>query len=134
MAETLKGNTGDPPYAQFEVCKKKGINCQYVDNVNGLCIWERCLYDESPPTTLLWYYECVICKEIDCADPRELKVPFCKVCVGRMNAVEALPVNCRWCGKSIDSPPSWMFSGLCESCLGKIREAAACAHCGRHIP
>ena len=130
MAQELTGSTGNGPYIQFENCNKNGVTCKYKD-VSGKCIWESCIYDERPENTVLWFYECVICKETDCVDPKEMKVHFCKMCISRMQAVEALPVSCRWCGESIDSPPSWMFSGLCEKCLGKIQQAAYCGHCGR---
>jgi len=115
MSEELKGSSGDPPYAQFDSCIHPDIDCKYKD-VQGLCIWEHCLYDEQPNTNLLWYYKCIICGETDAADPKELKVPFCKKCVERFQAKETLPVECWVCHKTIDRPPEMPFSGMCDEC------------------
>ena len=118
----LRGDTSSAPYPQFEMCKyadSDSISCKYRDAA-GRCVFENCVYDGLPKTGLLHYFECVICKEIDCIDTREMKVHFCHTCIERMQAAEVLPVTCKACGESIESPTDWIFSGLCQSCLNNL--------------
>lgn len=125
-ANELSGDT-NPPYVQFEKCRhamdsdaEDKFVCKYLDN-NGYCIHETCVYDNTkPPRTRLWYYTCLICKREDTARPEELRAPFCHKCVERMQEVEQLPHNCRICGKAINQPAKWMFSGICDECTNNI--------------
>jgi hypothetical protein len=118
----VNGNT-EGPFEQFEICTYD-TNCKFKD-VNGRCIFEICIIQHTvPPLTLLWYFECVICKTVDCIRPNDMKMHVCSSCISRMHAAEALPINCRWCGRKITKPPSWMFSGLCPVCLDRLYQAA----------
>jgi hypothetical protein len=136
IQKELSGNDKEGPFEQFEMCphyKKSGsqdsqdtiyFDCKYRDT-NGRCIFETCLFDNiAPPTTVLWYFQCIFCKRIDSIKPQEMKIHLCSTCIKRIQEVEALPVTCRWCGATITSPPSWPFSGLCEECLDSIKAAA----------
>lgn len=119
-ATTVEGNI-EPPYEQFEMCCHDDFECKYKDN-NGRCIFETCRYDNiTPPRTLLWYYTCLICKRPDTAKVEELRAPFCHSCIERMQKVEELPHSCRYCGKSINQPANWMFSGICDECDSIIK-------------
>lgn len=130
VEDQTSGVLSEGPFTQFEQCTYD-IECRFKDT-QGLCIFEACIMQHTlPPQTILWYFECIYCKKIDCIKPSSMKIHLCATCIQRIQAVEALPVKCRWCGASINTPPSWMFSGLCETCLGKIKAAAFCAHCGR---
>jgi hypothetical protein len=131
---TLEDNTiqevsGDTsgPYEQFVTCTHiNDFLCKYKDVQTNKCIFETCLIDSNiiPPMNLLWTFECVFCKQKDSIRPIEMKIHLCKTCIKRIQAVEALPITCRWCGQTITQPPSWPFSGLCETCLDAIRKAA----------
>lgn len=114
------------PYIQFEQCPHaQEFTCKYID-INGNCSFETCQIDNiDPPRVQLWYFECLICKRTDTAKPAELRAPFCHSCVERMQKVEQLPHNCRYCGASINSPAQWMFSGICDDCDNTIKELLA---------
>ena len=124
--KTVEGDT-EGPFVQFEKCRhaqdsdaEDKFQCKYMDN-NGYCIHETCVYDnDRPPRVRLWYYTCLICLRPDTARPEELRAPFCHSCVQRLQQVEQLPHNCRICGKSINQPAQWMFSGICDECTGAI--------------
>ena len=119
----VQGGVPEGPFIQFEVCTYD-TSCKYKDT-DGVCIFEICVVQHNiPPTVMLWYFECIVCKTIDCIKPNHMKAHICSRCIGRMQAAEALPIDCRWCGTSITSPPSWMFSGLCPDCLGRLKKAA----------
>lgn len=119
-ATMVEGDT-QPPYDQFENCVHTDFECKYKDNY-GKCIFETCQFDNIiAPRVLLWYFTCLICKRPDTAKVEELRAPFCHKCVERMNAAEQLPHNCRYCGKSINQPAAWMFSGICDECDSIIK-------------
>ena len=125
----LKGTT-EGPFIQFEECTYDKL-CKFRD-VNGKCIFETCIVQNTmPPTTLLWYFNCIICKNVDSIRPDRMKIHACKSCIDRMNDAEVLPFECRFCGATVNSPSPWMFSKLCPSCIGRIHAAAFCGHCGR---
>jgi len=118
------GGSKEGPFNQFALCHYTENSCKYKD-VNGYCIFENCVVDgTNPPAVLLHYYECIICKNVDCCTPMDLKAHICTHCLERIQAAEVLPHTCRWCGASVDTPPTWMFSGLCEECLGRLKRAA----------
>lgn len=123
----MTGDTGAAPYPQFEVCKHPNTDCKHKD-VAGRCIFENCLYDEAPNTAKLHFFKCVICGEVSAIDPREKKVHFCELCIQRMNDAEVLPVKCKACGKPIETPTNWIFSGLCQSCLNNLYDLAQPEH------
>ena len=117
----LKGDT-EGPFIQFIDCPHKDeFKCKFIDNF-GKCSFETCVVDNIiPPRVVLWYYRCLICNREDTALPAELRAPFCHSCVARMRKVEELPHKCRDCGKSVNQPPAWMFSGICDSCDNIIK-------------
>lgn len=125
---TIQEVTGDTtgPYEQFVTCTHlNDYDCKFKDVATNKCIFETCMIDNIlPPLALMWTFECVFCKRKTSINPRERKIALCEKCISRIQAVEALPVTCRWCGQTITTPPSWPFSGLCEDCLAAIKAAA----------
>ncbi len=116
------GETKEGPFFQFEECPHKDFNCKFRD-IAGNCIWETCVVDNvNPPQVELWYFKCAICGLEDAVKPQEMRVPFCRSCLKRMNNVEKLPHTCRYCGKTINSPAAFMFSGICDECDNTIKE------------
>lgn len=117
----MAGDT-EGPFIQFEDCRHaKDFECKFKD-INGKCIYETCVMDnDKPPRTSLWYFRCLICKREDSINPDEMRAPFCHSCIERMNKVEELPHTCRYCGKTINSPAQFMFSGICDECDSYIK-------------
>jgi hypothetical protein len=120
--KTISGDT-EGPFIQFEDCPHKNeYLCKFIDN-NGKCSFETCVIDNiEPPRVLIWYYTCLICNRQDSAKPEELRAPFCHSCVSRMQKVEVLPHSCRYCGKTVNNPPAFMFSGICDDCDNILKE------------
>ena len=135
----MEGDTGAAPYPQFEMCKHPTADCKHKD-IAGRCIFENCKYDGMPQTAKLHFFKCIICGEVDCIDPKEMKAHFCQSCIKRMQKAEVLPVACKACGKLIESPTNWIFSGLCQECLNNLYDLAQpehhsklerCYHCSK---
>jgi hypothetical protein len=123
MADEMKGTTGEGPYTQFSACSRGKTNCRYLDAV-GKCIWENCFFDTAPATTLVWYFTCIVCGEVDAEDPAEYNAPVCKFCKARMLKAEKLPFVCIGCGRTIATPSKAMFSSICDECWDLIFKAA----------
>ena len=123
----VKGDTpDDKPYEQFEMCRHKegtegGFKCKYIDN-SGRCTHEYCLQDYDPPKVSIWYFKCLICGREDTCDPKEQRAPFCRKCIERMNKAGWLPHHCSVCGRSINGPTKFMFSGMCDDCANALSE------------
>lgn len=121
----VHGST-EGPFEQFIPCiYGESSKCKYKDT-NGYCIFEHCLIENRtlPPAMMIWYFECIICKTVDAIKPNEMKAHVCATCIQRMQAVEVLPFNCRWCGRTVNEPPPWMFSGICPVCDSRLKRAA----------
>ena len=128
----LKGST-EGPYLQFDKCTKD-INCVYR-NHTGYCGHETCIIGndggELATSTQAFYFQCELCKKVDCAPLHQIKIRICRDCLAKIHASEVLPFTCQWCGSSQGHRSSIMFSQLCDTCIGKMRAAAYCGHCGR---
>jgi hypothetical protein len=107
---------------QFEKCKVQGgRECRYCDT-NGRCIFETCIADnEYPPQTLLWYFECIACKEIDSVKPRNMKIHFCRNCIKQLQTAQVLPFKCIFCGSSQAHRGQGFGNQICDSCVQKLK-------------
>lgn len=114
-------DTEEKDLDQFEKCKvKDGELCKYCDT-NDRCIFETCIVDnEYPPQTLLWYFECIACKEIDSIKPRNMKIHFCKNCIEQLQTAQVLPFTCILCGKSQASRGKGFGNQICDECISKL--------------
>ena len=106
---------------QFENCKVQGgRECKYCDT-NGRCIFETCIVDnEYPPQTLLWYFECIACKEIDSIKPRNMKIHFCRNCIKQLQTAQVLPFRCILCGSSQAHRCKGFGNQICDTCVSKL--------------
>ena len=125
MAEQLTGDTGAPPYPQFEKCPHlKEYECKYIQ-LDGNCIFEHCIYEkkDEPKEALLHFSSCVFCHKAFAREPRANKIHICETCIQRINGLEVLPMKCRACGKTINKPElDYIFLGLCRNCVDNWRD------------
>lgn len=118
----------EKPLVQFEDCCKPNENCKYKDT-NGKCIFETCVVDnELPPTTLLWYFECIACKEVDCIKPHEMKIHFCKGCIEQLQTAQHLPFTCIICGSTQANRSKGFGNQICDKCLAALKQAIDWRH------
>lgn len=147
MESEIVGEGQNEEKVQFERCKYKDANekskhaeggdgkCKYMDT-RGYCIFENCLYDqeETPPTVEYWWFECIVCKQPDIINPKNMKIHWCHSCIRRANEAEVLPFTCRYCGSQQNHPSQWMFSRVCDDCIDKLYwphcdNYEKCKHC-----
>lgn len=121
---------------QFEQCQKEKdggeSHCKFKDT-NGRCIFETCIVEnELPPTTLLWYFECIACCEVDTVKPEEMKIHFCKGCIEQLQTAQKLPFSCILCGKSQGSRGKGFGNQICDECVSKLAGYIAKYGTGAH--
>ena len=114
-------DTEEKNLEQFEKCRVQGgRECKYCDT-NGRCIFETCIVDnEYPPQTLLWYFECIACKEIDSIKPRNMKIHFCRNCIKQLQTAQVLPFRCILCGSSQAHRCKGFGNQICDTCVSKL--------------
>ena len=119
---------------QFEQCQKgEDSHCKFKDT-NGRCIFETCIVEnELPPTTLLWYFECIACCEVDTVKPEEMKIHFCRGCIEQLQKAQKLPFTCILCGSSQGSRGKGFGNQICDKCISKLagymKKYGTGAHC-----
>ena len=131
---TDRSHDGNEKLVQFEDCIKEAngekSDCKFKD-INGKCIFETCIVEnELPPTQILWYYECIACKNVDCINPNEMKIHLCHQCIERLQRSEVLPFTCIICGQSQATPAQGWSTPICDTCLRKLNNSVHCKHCG----
>ena len=130
MANELMGDTGNPPYQQFEICPHSDIDCRYR-GMDNHCVYEHCVYDtkDTPKTNFLLFTFCKFCNEPFARDVKEMKIYVCDECLSRIQAVEDMTVaKCRACGNDIGTPTNWPMSGLCQQCIDNLADLAKSEH------
>lgn len=116
---------------QFEECKVQD-NCVFKDT-NGRCIFETCLVqNELPPATLLWFFECIACKEIGSIKPNEMRIHFCQNCIDQLQKAQVLPFSCILCGKSQGNRGKGFGNQICNTCIDKLSGYMAKYGTGAH--
>ena len=125
-----ESSTEEKNLDQFEKCTIKGNEkCKYRDT-NGRCIFETCIMDnEYPPQTLLWFFECIACKEIDSIKPREMKIHFCRNCIQQLQTAQVLPFTCIICGSSQGHRGKGFGNQICDSCISRLSQYINKWHC-----
>ena len=127
-------NNEEKELVQFEQCQKgEDSHCKFKDT-NGRCIFETCIVEnELPPTTLLWYFECIACCEVDTIKPEEMKIHFCKGCIEQLQKAQKLPFTCILCGSSQESRGKGFGNQICDTCISKLagymKKYGTGAHC-----
>lgn len=127
-------NNEEKELVQFEQCQKgEDSHCKFKDT-NGRCIFETCIVEnELPPTTLLWYFECIACCEVDTIKPEEMKIHFCKGCIEQLQKAQKLPFTCILCGSSQGSRGKGFGNQICDTCISKLagymKKYGTGAHC-----
>jgi hypothetical protein len=127
-------NNEEKELVQFEQCQKgEDSHCRFKDT-NGRCIFETCIVEnELPPTTLLWYFECIACCEVDTIKPEEMKIHFCKGCIEQLQKAQKLPFTCILCGSSQGSRGKGFGNQICDTCISKLagymKKYGTGAHC-----
>ena len=127
-------NNEEKELVQFEQCQKgENSHCRFKDT-NGRCIFETCIVEnELPPTTLLWYFECIACCEVDTIKPEEMKIHFCKGCIEQLQKAQKLPFTCILCGSSQGSRGKGFGNQICDTCISKLagymKKYGTGAHC-----
>ena len=127
-------NNEEKELVQFEQCQKgEDSHCRFKDT-NGRCIFETCIVEnELPPATLLWYFECIACCEVDTIKPEEMKIHFCKGCIEQLQKAQKLPFTCILCGSSQGSRGKGFGNQICDTCIGKLagymKKYGTGAHC-----
>ena len=118
---------------QFEQCQKgEESHCKFKDT-NGRCIFETCIVEnELPPTTLLWYFECIACCEVDTVKPEEMKIHFCRGCIEQLQKAQKLPFTCILCGSSQGSRGKGFGNQICDKCISKLSGYMAKYGTGAH--
>lgn len=118
---------------QFEQCQKgEESHCRFKDT-NGRCIFETCIVEnELPPTTLLWYFECIACCEVDTVKPEEMKIHFCRGCIEQLQKAQKLPFTCILCGSSQGSRGKGFGNQICDKCISKLSGYMAKYGTGAH--
>jgi len=125
-------NTVVGPFGQFDQCSYD-VECNYRDAVSGNCIFETCILQnsEQPKTETLWYFKCIICDNIDCIQPNQMKGFICSECISRMQAAEKKPFTCVFCGKEQSTHTKMgIFGQVCDECFSKLWRAINCKNCG----
>lgn len=125
-----ESSTEEKNLDQFEKCTiKENEKCKYRDT-NGRCIFETCIMDnEYPPQTLLWFFECIACKEIDSIKPREMKIHFCKNCIQQLQTAQVLPFTCIICGSSQGHRGKGFGNQICDNCISRLSQYINKWHC-----
>ena len=127
LSDSTNGGEKDKPLEQFEKCEVDP-QCKFCDT-NGRCIFETCIFDnEFPPQTLLWYFQCIACKEIDSIKPREMKIHFCRNCIRQLQTAQVLPFTCIICGSSQSHRGKGFGNQICDKCLRDIKQAIDWRH------
>ena len=127
-------NNEEKELVQFEQCQKgEDSHCRFKDT-NGRCIFETCIVEnELPPTTVLWYFECIACCEVDTIKPEEMKIHFCKGCIEQLQKAQKLPFTCILCGSSQGSRGKGFGNQICDTCISKLagymKKYGTGAHC-----
>lgn len=127
-------NNEEKELVQFEQCQKgEDSHCRFKDT-NGRCIFETCIVEnELPPTTLLWYFECIACCEVDTIKPEEMKIHFCRGCIEQLQKAQKLPFTCILCGSSQGSRGKGFGNQICDTCISKLagymKKYGTGAHC-----
>lgn len=127
-------NNEEKELVQFEQCQKgEDSHCKFKDT-NGRCIFETCIVEnELPPTTLLWYFECIACCEVDTIKPEEMKIHFCRGCIEQLQKAQKLPFTCILCGFSQGSRGKGFGNQICDTCISKLagymKKYGTGAHC-----
>lgn len=127
-------NNEEKELIQFEQCQKgEDSHCRFKDT-NGRCIFETCIVEnELPPTTLLWYFECIACCEVDTIKPEEMKIHFCRGCIEQLQKAQKLPFTCILCGSSQGSRGKGFGNQICDTCISKLagymKKYGTGAHC-----
>ena len=126
-------NNEEKELVQFEQCQKgEDSHCRFKDT-NGRCIFETCIVEnELPPTTLLWYFECIACCEVDTIKPEEMKIHFCKGCIEQLQKAQKLPFTCILCGSSQGSRGKGFGNQICDKCISKLSGYMAKYGTGAH--
>lgn len=120
-------DSADKPLVQFEDCTYD-TNCKYKD-INGRCIFETCIVqNELPPTTPLWYFECIACGKPDCIKPNDMRIHFCKTCIDQLQTAQKLPFHCIICGASQSHPSQGFGNQICDTCLAALKQAIDWRH------
>ena len=108
-----ESDTEEKNLDQFEECSlPENEKCKYRDT-NGRCIFETCIMDnEYPPQTLLWFFECIACKEIDSIKPAQV-----------------LPFTCIICGSSQGHRGKGFGNQICDKCISRLSKYINKWHC-----
>ena len=123
-----ESDTAEKNLDQFEKCDKDE-NCKWRDT-NGRCIFETCLVEnELPPATLLWYFECIACKEVDSIKPNDMKIHFCRNCITQLQTAQVLPFRCIICGSSQSNRGKGFGNQICDHCISRLSQYINQWHC-----
>ena len=127
-------NNEEKELIQFEQCQKGEDSHGRFKDTNGRCIFETCIVEnELPPTTLLWYFECIACCEVDTIKPEEMKIHFCRGCIEQLQKAQKLPFTCILCGSSQGSRGKGFGNQICDTCISKLagymKKYGTGAHC-----
>lgn len=127
--DNLTFNEEKAPYLQFQDCKES--TCKYYDILTKTCMFENCMFhNELPKQASFSIFECQICHNPYSRSVMNDKIMICDSCLDRIKAVEKLPFNCVFCGKSQAYPSKIPLSGICDECFRKINNAIHCKQCG----
>lgn len=109
------------------MCDK--TTCQF--NIEeGKCSLEFCFYDDTEwkLSKDTFKFKCQICDTESVGDSKNPDMRICKHCLNRMKQMGTLK-NCILCGGGMDPKTAKLWlTGICDSCIPKLRKAIQCTH------
>ena len=122
---------------QFEKCDVK--TCKFY-NEEGHCSYETCRIKlDDPMVASMVTKICQFCGNKFATNLSGMAIQACPACLDAALKAEGHPHKCMFCGRNLDSNPSFFFP-CCSTCLDKLKiitgastdnlsQACSLAHC-----